>query len=238
MISTVPLSVVEDLGIPIQAVEIPGLKIDGTGSIDVPYLGQVDIRTTIPSIQGYHKIVPFLVVHDGPGTNPVQIGTNIIDDAIPLMLESEIQEGDEAWTYAARLRSLAFREEVRQAGAELHDRAPVFRGSQLPKCNIRCKSRKAVVLPPNSTQRVVTHAPVHLLEKRCHFAAEDIAASPTGPITAWSVKPTYCENRRGSGKITALVTNNTDRPLKIKKGQTVCDITPSNVIPPWVDPEG
>ena len=234
-VSVVPLSVVEELGLHVSPCDIPNLGISGTAAVEIPYLGQTDIWVTLKGVQAYKMKVPFLVVEDSLDArtpNYVQLGTNISDDAVPLMSERELTEGEAAWAYSAKIKSLAWRQYMDDMGADLQQKAPVFQ-SQLPKSRIRCVSRKSIIIAPHSTQKVTIRAPIQLLSRRCNFV--------TGPLEEESdleVKPSYTHSKAGSGKLTTLLTNKTNKSVVLRKGTPVCEVTPGNIIPKWVDPLG
>ena len=78
------------------------LDIDGTGGIDVPYLGYVKARLGIEEIQGMDEDCLFLVVPNSKYTErvPVSIGTLHTDRCLKVLRGDEVENLSKAWERA------------------------------------------------------------------------------------------------------------------------------------------
>ena len=71
----------------------------GEGDIFIPYKGYVEANLTIPYLPWYNDDVLFLVVsnHKYRDRDPVQIGTQVIDQLVAAMAKKQLQEARETW---------------------------------------------------------------------------------------------------------------------------------------------
>ena len=70
------------------------LQIEGSGGLDVPYLGYVETHLGIPEIRAFDKDVLLLVVPDRAHTmhTPITLGTLHIDMVIKLGTKKELAD--------------------------------------------------------------------------------------------------------------------------------------------------
>ena len=69
------------------------LQIEGSGGLDVPYLGYVETCLRIPKIKAFDNNVLLLIVPDSAHTHhtPITLGTLHIDMAIKLATKKELE---------------------------------------------------------------------------------------------------------------------------------------------------
>ena len=75
------------------------LWIEGSGGLEVPYLGYVEVRLKIPEVKAFDQDVLLLIVPDSAHTQytPITLGTPNIDVAIKLATEKELETLNKQW---------------------------------------------------------------------------------------------------------------------------------------------
>ena len=91
------------------------LEIEGSGGCDVPYQGYVEVNLKLPDIQKYNQNVVMLIVNDGRfGTKvPIQLGTNIINEALRVITDKELEKGEQQWRRAKLSSAISKTAEVK-----------------------------------------------------------------------------------------------------------------------------
>ena len=98
------------------------LDIEGTGGIDVPYLGYVEARLGIEEIQGMDEDCLFLVIPDSKYTKriPVSIGTLHIDRCLEVLRGDEVKNLSKTWECALFPRYLMKSETLKDPEFDLN----------------------------------------------------------------------------------------------------------------------
>ena len=75
------------------------LWIEGSGGLEVPYLGYVQVCLGIPEVKAFDQDVLLLIVPNSTHTQPTSItlGTLHIDMAIKLATEEELRNLNKQW---------------------------------------------------------------------------------------------------------------------------------------------
>ena len=75
------------------------LRIEGSGGLEVPYLGYVEVHLEIPEVKAFNQDVLLLIVPDSTHTRstPITLGTLHIDMAIKLATEEELRNLNKQW---------------------------------------------------------------------------------------------------------------------------------------------
>ena len=79
------------------------VPIEGSGGVDVPYLGYVEVRMHIPGISSFDKDVLMLISHTTSHYHrrvPIQVGSHIIDQVTNCITEDELQSLSQSWKLA------------------------------------------------------------------------------------------------------------------------------------------
>ena len=75
------------------------LQIEGSGGLEVPYLGYVEVQLKIPEVRAFNHDVLLLIVPDSAHTQytPITLGTLHIDMAIKLATKKELESLNKQW---------------------------------------------------------------------------------------------------------------------------------------------
>ena len=78
------------------------LQIEGSGGLDVPYLGYVETCLKIPKIKAFDHDVLLLIIPDSVHIQctPITLGTLHIDMAIKLAMKKELEHLNKQWKRA------------------------------------------------------------------------------------------------------------------------------------------
>ena len=88
------------------------LQIEGSGGLEVPYLGYVEVQLKIPEVKAFDQDVLLLIVPDSTHTQytPITLGTLHIDMAIKLATEKELETLNKQWQRSLVATKLTMKE--------------------------------------------------------------------------------------------------------------------------------
>ena len=100
------------------------LQIEGSGGLEVPYLGYVETHLRIPEIKAFDNDVLLLIVPDSAHTmcTPITLGTLHIDMAIKLATKKELENLNKQWKKSLIATKLTMKEAVNQEDAPIVSR--------------------------------------------------------------------------------------------------------------------
>ena len=79
------------------------VPIEGSGGVDIPYLGYVEVRMQIPGICSFNQDFLMLISHKTVHYHrrvPIQVGSHIIDQVNNSITEEELQSLSQSWKLA------------------------------------------------------------------------------------------------------------------------------------------
>ena len=204
------------------------LWIEGSGGLEVPYLGYVEVQLIIPEAKAFDQDVLLLIVPDSAHTQyiPITLGTLHIDMAIKLATEKELGTLNRQWQRSLVATKLTMKEaqvlnmEEAQIVSRLDSIVKLVRDTTLgPFETIEMK--KILRKTPSHYKRmnVVVDNPGE------NWCCKDIAVICGLQI----LKP-------GSNRISIVLWNLTSRTLKLKKGVNVAHVEASQVVPLFNNP--
>ena len=204
------------------------LQIEGSGGLEVPYLGYVEVHLGIPEVKAFDQDVLLLIVPDSTHTQstPITLGILHIDMAIKLTTEEELRNLNKQWQRSLVATKLTMKEvqvldiEEAQIVSQLDSNVKLVRDTTLgPFETIKMKGilRKT----PNHYKRM--NVVVNDLGERRPY--KDIAVVHQLQV----LKP-------GSDRIPMVLCNLSGRTLKLKKGTNVAHVEASQVVPLFDDP--
>ena len=88
------------------------LQIEGSGGLDVPYLGYVETHLGVPEVKAFDTDVLLLIVPDSVHTmhTPITLGTLHIDMAIKLATKKELENLNKQWKRSLIATKLTMKE--------------------------------------------------------------------------------------------------------------------------------
>ena len=88
------------------------LHIEGSGRLEVPYLGYVETHLGIPEIKAFNTDVLLLIVPDSVHTmcTPITLGTLHIDMTIKLVTKKELESLSKQWKRSLIVTKLTMKE--------------------------------------------------------------------------------------------------------------------------------
>ena len=88
------------------------LWIEGSGGLEVPYLGYVEVQLKIPEVKAFGQDVLLLIVPDSAHAQytPITLGTLHIDMAIKLATEKELKTLNKQWQRSLVATKLTMKE--------------------------------------------------------------------------------------------------------------------------------
>ena len=201
------------------------LQIEGSGGLDVPYLGYVEAHHGIPEIKAFDHDVLFLIVPDSTHTQhtPITLGTLHIDIAIKMAMKKELENLNKQWKRSLVATKLTMKD---AQVVNLEDAQIVS------KIDNVLKIVNDVTVVPFGTMEVrgVIKTPNHY--KSVNVVVGDLPEDQhckdiviAQPIQV--LKP-------GSNKIAVMIRNLSRRTLKLKKGMKIAHVEASNIVPPMV----
>ena len=88
------------------------LRIEGSGGLEVPYLGYVEVQLELPEIKAFNLDVLLLIVPDSAHmqSTPITLGTLHIDMAIKMATKRELGNLNKQWQRSSAATRLSMRE--------------------------------------------------------------------------------------------------------------------------------
>ena len=88
------------------------LQIKGSGGLEVPYLGYVEVHLQIPEVKVFDQDMLLLIIPDSAHTQcaPITLGTLHIDMAIKLATEKELKNLNKQWQRSLVATKLTMKE--------------------------------------------------------------------------------------------------------------------------------
>ena len=88
------------------------MQIEGSGGLEVPYLGYVEVQLKIPEVEAFDQDMLLLIVPDSAHTQytPITLGTLHIDMAIKLATEKELETLNKQWQRSLVATKLTMKE--------------------------------------------------------------------------------------------------------------------------------
>ena len=202
------------------------MQIDGSGGLEVPYLGYVEAHLKIPKIKAFDLDVLLLIVPDSahPQYTPITLGTLHIDMAIKLATKKELESLNTQWKRCLVATKLTM-QEAQIVGVD--DKQITSKIDNVLKLAIDITidpfgtiEVKGIIKTPNH-YKCVNVVIDNLPENQC---CKDMTVAQQIQI----LKP-------GSNKIPVVLRNLSCRTLKVRKGMKIAHVEASNIVPTMVN---
>ena len=199
------------------------LQIEGSGGLEVPYLGYVEAHHKIPEIKAFDQDVLLLTIPNSSHTQctPITLGTLHIDMAIRLATEKELKNLNKQWQRSLVATKLTMKE------VQIVN---IKETQIVSKLDSDVKLTKDITLSPFGTAEakgVLKKTPTHY--KRVNVVVDNLAEGQCCRDVAivhqlQILKP-------GSDRIPVIIQNHPSRTLKLKKGTNGAHAETSQVVP-------
>ena len=198
--------------------------IDGSGGLEVPYLGYLEARLRIPEVRAFDQDVLLLIIPDSAHTQYtlITLGTLHIYMAIKLATEEELKTLNKQWQRSLVATKLTMKE------AQVLN---IEEAQIVCKLDSNVKLVKDMTIGPFGTveaKGIRRKTPNHY--KRINVVVDDLRENQ------------YCKDiavvhqlqilKPGSDKIPVVLWNLSGRTLKLKRGTRMALVEASQVVPP------
>ena len=203
------------------------LQIEGSGSLEVPYLGYVEVQLELPEVKAFNHLL-LLIVPDSAHTQctPLTLGTLHINMAIKMATKRELGNLNKQWQRC----SVAMRLSMRELQVVDVEEAQIV--SQLDRS---VKLAKDVIMGPLETvetKGILWKTPNHY--KRMNIVVDEL---PGQKSYRYIVVVAQLEIlKAGSDRVPMVLQNLTSRTLRLKKGMNVAHVEASQVVPSLEEP--
>ena len=203
------------------------LWIEGSGGLEVPYLGYVEVHLGIPEVKAFDQNVLLLIVPDSTHTQstPITLGTLHIDMAIKLATEEELRNLNKQWQRSLVATKLTMKEvQVLDIEAQI-----------VSRLDSNVKLVRDTTLGPFETIKmkgILRKIPNHY--KRMSVVVNDLRERR--PYKDISVVHQLQVLKPGSDRIPMVLWNVSGRTLKLKKGTNVAHVEASQIVSLFNDP--
>ena len=199
------------------------MQIEGSGGLEVPYLGYVETHLKIPEIKAFDQDVLLLIIPNSAHTQctPITLWTLHVDMAIRLATEKELKNLNKEWQRSLVATKLTMKEaqivniEEAQIVSKLDSDVKLTKDITLSP--FRTAEVKGVLKKTPNDDKRVNVVVDNLTEGQC---CRDVAIVHQLQI----LKP-------GSDIIPVILQNLSSRTLKLKKGTIVAHAEVSQVVP-------
>ena len=199
------------------------LQIEGSGGLEVLYLGYVEVHLQIPEVKAFDQDVLLLIIPDSAYTQytPITFGTLHIDMAIKLATEKELKNLNKQWQRSLVPTKLTMKE-VQILNIE--------EAQIVSKLDSDVKLVKDMTIGPFETVKakgVLKKSPNHYW--RINVVVDDLREGQHCRDIAVVHQLQILKPR--SDRIPVILQNLSGRTLKLKRGTSVAHVEASQVVP-------
>ena len=225
-ISSISKSFAEKLGLPFRQLESL-LEIEGSGGIDMPYLGYTEVNLKVPGVKAFNEDILVVIQNDSTYSArvPVALGTLHIDMVIDQATPEELANLGKEWQSG----TVGFKVKARQAA---------LRGEGKPmidRIDHEIKLSKNITLQPRQATKSTGMVKLPVLSKRLNVMTEP--KENVGDITGVNSVETYATVKTGTKRVAVALVNNSGDKVTIKKGTVVGRLKAANAVPICLAPK-
>ena len=201
------------------------LQIEGSGGLEVPYLGYVEAHLKMPGIKAFDLDVLLLIVPDSAHTQytPITLGTLHIDMAIKLATKRELESLNKQWKRSLVATKLT----IKEAQVVSVDDKQI-----ISKIDNVLKIAKDTTIDPFQTIEVKG-----FLKTPNHYKCVNVVIDNL-PKNQCCKDMTVAQQiqvlKPRSNKIPVVLRNLSCRTLKVKKGMKIAHVEASSIVPTMV----
>ena len=224
-LSAISLKWVKKLKLKPQQLQ-PILHFEGSGGLEVPYLGHVEAHLKIPEIKAIDLDVLLLILPDSAHTQyiPITLGTLHINKAIELATKGELESLNKQWK-----RSLVATKLTRKEAQIVS----VNNKQIISKIDNVLKIAKDTTIDPFGTIEVKG-----IIKTLNHYKHVNVVIDNL-PKNQCCKDMTVAQQiqvlKPGLNKIPVVLRNLSSKTLKVKKGMKIAHVEASNIVPTMVN---
>ena len=202
-ISLILKSFAEKLGLPCRQLQ-QLLEIEGSGGIDIPYLGYTEVNFQVPGVKVLNKNILVVIQNDSTYSSrvPITLGTLHIDIVIEKVTSEELQHLGKEWKMGV-------------LGAKVQARQAKLEGRILPMINQvdhDIKLSHNVTIQPRKAMKSTGVVWLPVLSKWLNVTTESMQNIGNFTIESYTtVKP-------GTKRVAIALVNNSEEKVTLKKG--------------------
>ena len=216
-LSTMSEALVKALKLPVHNLNTL-IEAEVSGGNTIPYVGYVEARLQIPSIQAMNKDSLFMVSNNSPYMDrvPIQLGTLHIREAMKVATQDELAKLSIAWKMASFLSHL---------NKNLTLKGPEF---DLNKIKGHVRLTKPITIAPFQTVHILG-----LTECDQHSKRVNVIVEPDPDKEYESVIPIhgYTVLKPGSSRVSIGLRNHSCRKVTVPAKSIIAKVTTANVVP-------
>ena len=225
-ISSISKNFAEKLGLPFRHLDSL-LEIEGSGGIEVPYLGYTEVNLKIPGVKAFDEDILVVIQNDSAYSArvPVVLGTLHIDMVIDQATPEELANLGKEWQSG----TIGFKVKAWQAA---------LRGEGKPmidRIDHEIKLSKNITLQPKQATKSTGMVKLPVLSKRLNVTTEP--KEDIGNIAGVNSVETYATIKTGTKRVAVALVNNTGDKVTIKKGTVVGRLKAVKAVPICLAPK-
>ena len=219
-------SFAEKLGLPCRQLQ-QLLEIEGSGGIDVPYLGYTEVHFQVPGVKALNKDILVVIQNDSTYSKwvPITLGTLHIDMVIEKATSEELQILRKEWKTGV----LGAKIEARQA--KLEGKIPPM----IDQVDHEIKLSRNVTIHPRKAVKFTGMVRLPVLSKQLNVTAEPM--QNIGNFHGVHEIESYTTVKLGTKRVAVVLVNNSGEKITLKKGTKIGQLKAANVVPPSLAPQ-
>ena len=202
------------------------LEIEGSGGIDVPYLGYTKVNFQVPGVKALNEDILVVIQNDSACSKwvPIMLGTLHIDMVIEKATSNELQNLGREWKTGV----LGAKVEARQV--KLEGKIP----SMIDQVDHDIKLSCNVTIQPRKALKSTGMVQLPVLSKWLNVTAEPM--QNIGNFHDVHAIESYTTVKLGTKRVAIALVNNSGEKVTLKKGTKIGQLKAANVVPPSLAP--
>ena len=225
-ISSISKSFAQQLGLPFRQLESL-LEIKGSGGIDVPYLGYMEVNLRVPGVKALDEDILGVIQNDSAYSAkvPVALGTLHIDMVVDQATPDKLANFGQEW-------------QTGTVGQKVKAQQVALRGEGKPMINRidhEIKLSRNIMLQPRQATKSTGMVKLPVLSKCLNVMTEP--KGNVGDVTSVNSVETYATIKTGTKRVAVALVNNSGEKITIKKGTVVGRLKAVNAVPICLAPK-
>ena len=225
-ISSISKSFAQQLGLPFRQLESL-LEIEGSGGIDVPYLGYTEVNLRVPGVKALDEDILVVIQNDSAysAKAPVALGTLHIDMVVDQATPDKLANLGQEW-------------QTGTVGQKIKVQQVALRGEGKPMIDHidhEIKLSRNITLQPRQAMKSTGMVKLPVLSKCLNVTMEP--RENVGDVTSVNSVETYATIKTGTKRVAVALVNNSGEKVTIKKGTVLGRLKAANAVPICLAPK-